>query len=214
MKRTLDGLEDILNQVASKLSEGMPAELRAALNVIYFPQIGFLVIVPIDTSTGAAVYDGSCESPWEMMFSAEDQVYFKTAEVREMDDHFGDVYGIISDREIEISHELAQFVLQYERLFTDCSDVCGELDTLLALAQGAKAYNLVRPRMTLENTIQIEKGRHILQERTVSQFVPNNTFADPIDLIQDPETGYIYVSSYDQAGTSGKPIGITLLRPE
>ena len=57
------------------------------------------------------------------------QVYFKTAEVREMDDHFGDVYGIISDREIEISHELAQFVLQYEELFTSCSDVCGELDT-------------------------------------------------------------------------------------
>jgi DNA mismatch repair protein MSH5 len=49
----------------------MPAELRAALNVIYFPQIGFLVIVPIDTATGAAVYDGSFESPWEMMFSAE-----------------------------------------------------------------------------------------------------------------------------------------------
>ena len=60
------------------------------------------------------------------------QAYFKTAEVREMDDHFGDVYGIISDREIEISHELAQFVLQYEELFTSCSDVCGELDTYTA----------------------------------------------------------------------------------
>jgi DNA mismatch repair protein MSH5 len=48
--------------------------------------------------------------------------------MREMDDHFGDVYGIISDREIEISHELAQYVLQYEELLTTCSDVCGELD--------------------------------------------------------------------------------------
>jgi hypothetical protein len=45
-----------------------------------------------------------------------------------MDDHFGDVYGIISDREIEISHELAQYVLQYEELLTTCSDICGELD--------------------------------------------------------------------------------------
>lgn len=71
MKRTLDGLEDILNQVAGKLSEGMPSDLRASLNVIYFPQIGFLVIVPIDSATGTAVYDGSFESPWEMMFSAE-----------------------------------------------------------------------------------------------------------------------------------------------
>ncbi|KAJ8114028.1 hypothetical protein OPT61_g3993 [Boeremia exigua] len=175
MKRTLDGLEDILNKVAAKLSEGMPPDIRASLNVIYFPQIGFLVIVPMDPVTGAAVYNGSFNSHWELMFSAEEQVYFKTTEVREMDDHFGDVYGIISDREIEISHELAQFVLQYEELFTSCSDMCGELDSLLALAQGAKMYNLVRPRMTLENCIQIEKGRHILQEQTVPAFVPNDT---------------------------------------
>ncbi|KAJ4354823.1 hypothetical protein N0V95_003508 [Ascochyta clinopodiicola] len=111
MKRTLDGLENILNRVAGKLSEKMPPELRASLNVIYFPQIGFLVVVPMDPATGAAMYEGSFESPWELMFSAEGHIYFKTAEVREMDDHFGDVYGIISDREIEISHELAQFVL-------------------------------------------------------------------------------------------------------
>jgi DNA mismatch repair protein MSH5 len=55
-------------------------------------------------------------------------VYFKTNEVREMDDHFGDIYGIISDREIEISHELAQYIMQYEELITTCSDICGELD--------------------------------------------------------------------------------------
>jgi DNA mismatch repair protein MSH5 len=48
-----------------------------------------------------------------------------------MDDHFGDVYGIISDREIEISHELAQYVLQHEALLTTCSDVCGQLDRYL-----------------------------------------------------------------------------------
>lgn len=71
MKRTFDGLEDILNQVANKLSEGMPPDLKAAINVIYFPQIGFLVLVPIDPATGVAVYSGNGESPWEMMFSAE-----------------------------------------------------------------------------------------------------------------------------------------------
>ena len=57
-----------------------------------------------------------------------EQVYFKSIETREMDDHFGDVYGMISDREIEISHELAQYVLQYEELLMSCSDLCGELD--------------------------------------------------------------------------------------
>jgi DNA mismatch repair protein MSH5 len=71
MKRTLNGLEDILNQVAGKLFEGMPPGLKASLNVIYFPQIGFLVMVPFDPVTGTAVYDGSFENPWELMFSAE-----------------------------------------------------------------------------------------------------------------------------------------------
>jgi DNA mismatch repair protein MSH5 len=71
MKRTLDGLEDFLNQVAAKLSEKMPSDLRASLNVIYFPQIGFLVTVPIDSTTGAAVYDGNFDNPWERMFSTE-----------------------------------------------------------------------------------------------------------------------------------------------
>jgi len=93
------------------------------------------------------------------MFATEEQVYFKNSETREMDDHFGDVYGIISDREIEISHELAQYLLQYEELLTSCSDVCGELDSLLALAQGAKIYKLCRPRMTHDNVIRIKGGR-------------------------------------------------------
>ena len=48
--------------------------------------------------------------------------------MREMDSHFGDLYGIISDREIEISHELAQYVLEYEDLLIRCSEICGELD--------------------------------------------------------------------------------------
>jgi DNA mismatch repair protein MSH5 len=96
--------------------------------------------------------------------------------MREMDDHFGDIYGRISDREIEITHELAQFVLQYKQVLISCSDVCGELDrhvwfyrnktkradlsnSILALAQGAYKYNLARPQMTHENVVRIIKGR-------------------------------------------------------
>ncbi|KAL6704002.1 hypothetical protein ACN47E_008853 [Coniothyrium glycines] len=175
MKRTLDGLDSLLNEVAKKLSEKMPSSLRADLNVIYFPQIGFLVTVPVDPTLGTAVYEGNVDNRWERLFSTEEQIYFRSSETREMDDHFGDVYGMISDREIEISHELAQFVLHYEELLTTCSDICGELDSLLALAQGAKKYNLCRPQMTLDNVVHINGGRHILLELSVSSFVPNDT---------------------------------------
>lgn len=175
MKRTFDGLDGLLSQVARKLSENIPSDLQQSLNVIYFPQIGFLTTVPIDPTTGGAVYDGGFENPWERMFCTEEQVYFKNHEMREMDDHFGDLYGIISDREIEISHELAQYVLEYEAFLTTASDICGELDSLLALAQGAKLYKLCQPRMTRDNVVSIKGGRHILQELTVSSFVANDT---------------------------------------
>jgi DNA mismatch repair protein MSH5 len=71
LKRTLEGLDDLLNQVAAKLSEDMPTQLRASLNVIYFPQIGFLVTVPIDPVTEDAIYSGNLENVWERMFTTE-----------------------------------------------------------------------------------------------------------------------------------------------
>ncbi|KAH7130599.1 muts domain V-domain-containing protein [Dendryphion nanum] len=175
MKHTFEALSPLLGEVARKLSEHVPADVQGALNVIYFPQIGFLTTVPLDPATNAAVYDGGIEYPWERMFSTEEHIYFKNNEMREMDDHFGDLYGMISDREIEISHELAQFVLEYETLLTTTSDICGELDSLTALARGAREYKLCKPRMTRNNIIDIHKGRHILQELTVPSFVPNDT---------------------------------------
>jgi DNA mismatch repair protein MSH5 len=84
--------------------------------------------------------------------------------------------------------------------------------SLLALAQGAKLYKLCRPKITLDNVLRIKGGRwveiiqdqpwttltiarHILQELTVSSFVPNDTFlvggigndgsADSFDLGRD-----------------------------
>ncbi|KAF1968338.1 mismatch repair protein 5 [Bimuria novae-zelandiae CBS 107.79] len=175
MKQTFTGLDDLLGTVARSVSQNISATYQGSLNVLYFPQIGFLITVPLDPTTGEAVYEGSFDNPWERMFSTEDQVYFKNSQMREMDGHFGDLYGIISDREIEISHELAQYVLEYEELLTTASDVCGELDSILALAQGARLYNLCRPKVSNDNIIRVKGGRHILQELSVASFVPNDT---------------------------------------
>jgi DNA mismatch repair protein MSH5 len=82
LKRTLDGLDSLLNQVAAKLSEKMPSDLRASLNVIYFPQIGFLVTVPVDPDNGDAVYAGSFDSVWEQMFTTELRITLKLTECK------------------------------------------------------------------------------------------------------------------------------------
>ncbi len=80
------------------------------------------------------------------------------------------------DLEIEMSYDLAQRVLQYEQMLVAVSDLCGELDCMFALAQGANQYNLVRPRVTDENLIDIKNGRHLLQEMTVPSYVTNDAY--------------------------------------
>lgn len=175
LKRTYEGLEDLLSQVAQDVAQRVPAELDANINIIFFPQIGFLIAIRVDLETGRGVYEGNDEDPWEKMFTTEEYAYYKNRNVSEMDDYWGDIYGRICDREIEIIHALAEKILQYEEILTTVSDICGELDSLLALAQGAKQYSLARPRMTESNIIKIEGGRHILQELTVPRYIPNDT---------------------------------------
>lgn len=98
----------------------------------------------------------------------------------------------ISDREIEIIHDLAVKILEHERLLILTSDLCGELDSLVALALGARKYRFVAPRMTNANVIRIEGGRHPLQELTVPSYVANDCFLvggvgeDAADSSTDP----------------------------
>ncbi|TKA64558.1 hypothetical protein B0A49_08259, partial [Cryomyces minteri] len=65
MKRTYDGIDNLLSEVARHIAEGVPSDLRSDLNVIYFPQIGFLVAMMLDEETGCGVYEGGIADPWE-----------------------------------------------------------------------------------------------------------------------------------------------------
>ncbi|KAL4924405.1 MutS family protein MSH5 [Aspergillus undulatus] len=174
MKDNYDGLNSLLKQVAVEIATTIPANFDIDVNVIYFPQLGFNIAIPL-TDAGDAAYNGSNEG-WELIFVTENRAYFKDFRMREMDEKLGDIYGLICEKEIEIVYDLAQRVLQYEKVLIKASDVCGELDSLLAMAQAVTCYNLTRPKMVEENIIKIKGGRHMLQEMTVSSYVPNDTF--------------------------------------
>ena len=175
-KRTYDGIESLLTKVTEQIASRIPALLNAQINVIFFPQIGFLIACRLEEGTGHGVYEGPDDEPWERMFATDIAVYYKNPNMLEMDAHFGDIYGHICDKEIEIIQELGDKVLEYEDLMNNVSDICGEVDSLVALARGATQHNLVRPRLTERNIIHIKAGRHPLQELTVSAFVSNDTY--------------------------------------
>lgn len=79
-------------QRAHEIAEEVPIGLPADINVIYFPQLGFLISMPKDEETGRSLWEGSDEDPWEHMFSSEEIAYYKNDTMKAMDIDPGDIY--------------------------------------------------------------------------------------------------------------------------
>ncbi|KAI1137035.1 muts domain V-domain-containing protein [Hypoxylon sp. FL0543] len=176
LKRSYDGMEHFLTTVIAKLRAELPEWARKYVqNCIFIPQLGFLTAVSLNPKTGKGDYDGEgLNDVWQRMFAADGCVYYKNQQMKEMDEHFGDAYCMIIDREIEIIHELAVKILAHREAIISASDVLGELDSLFALAIGCGQYKWVAPKMTTQNIIHIKGGRHPLQELVVPSFIANN----------------------------------------
>ncbi|KAG2361520.1 DNA mismatch repair protein MutS [Suillus spraguei] len=172
-KHVYAGLDTVLCKVAEQICQKIPVDYTASLNVVYFPQLGFLICVPMQeewrSEEGIKVLDG-----WSFQFSSDAHVYFKSEEMHDMDTHIGDLHPSIVDREIEIVQELLERILVCSEGMRYVCDVCAELDCLLAFAEASRAYNYCRPQMSEDPIIDIDQGRHPLQEQVVDIFVPND----------------------------------------
>jgi len=71
LKHNYDGLESILTEVGKSIEEKVPATLHAQINVIYFPQIGFLISLRADTDAGSESLGSEPLESWERMFTTE-----------------------------------------------------------------------------------------------------------------------------------------------
>ena len=97
IKNLYDGMDHLLSRTAIDIAREIPPDLDISLNVIYFPQLGFHITVPVDETTGQPLWEGG-DTPWERIFTTKNQVYFKDRRMREMDDQLGDLYAMICGR--------------------------------------------------------------------------------------------------------------------
>ncbi|KAB5579927.1 muts domain V-domain-containing protein [Coniochaeta sp. 2T2.1] len=176
LKQFFAGLEDVLAAVRVRVLQVMPDWAREYLrNCIFYPQLGFLVSISENPETKKGFYqgDGIPGDDWVMMFTTDGVVMYKTMMMKDLDATYGDPYGRIVDREIEVVHQLGVSVLEHSETLTTASDLFGELDSLIALAIAAEKYKWTAPKMTMANTIDIKEGRHPLQELVVPSFIAN-----------------------------------------
>ncbi|KAL0142774.1 DNA mismatch repair protein MutS [Mucor lusitanicus] len=191
LREEYEKLDDTLLGVSQEIGSVLPIGLGAALNVVYFPQLGYLITLPqyhLQRNSGLSSAGSShCDNSniteyyqrnlpgFELQFSTADNLYYKNDRTKELDASLGDLHAMISDREIEILQELSATILQYSTQFIEISDALSELDCILSLAVVALRFSYVKPNLTMDNALDIVKGRHPLQELSVDIFIPNHT---------------------------------------
>jgi DNA mismatch repair protein MSH5 len=98
LKRNYDGMESLLTKLATRISKEIPQWAAQYIeNCIFFPQLGFLTVVPLDPQTSKGRYEGDASENdvWEMLFASNNKGYYKNRAVDEMDNFFGDIYEMI-----------------------------------------------------------------------------------------------------------------------
>lgn len=169
-KRRYNGLPDFMTQVAKEELNRLSEDITEC-NVIYLPQLGYLVAIPKtsdDTDDQYAIKD------LEFVFMSNNMLHYRSARTRELDRLLGDTQCDIQDQETSIMHKLQNSILEHTKALLEVLELCGELDCLLAFATCAKEFSYVKPKLVPENVIDIKSGRHPLQELCCSPFVPND----------------------------------------
>ncbi len=175
MKDQYESLEEILEEVGAEIQRHHP---ELDLSVVFVPQVGFLVALSKAMANSQGI---GLREDFQHIFNQDNEAFFKTKEMRQLDDDIGDLHGLIKDTESMIVTDLEETLLDSETELRENFKALSELDCILALANCAFDFNFVRPQM-LEisaNRICIKDGRHPLQEIiTEKDFVPNDIRID------------------------------------
>lgn len=100
LKNIYDGMDDLLSRTAVEIARTLPDHIAVELNVVYFPQLGYHITLPIDSDTRQPIYHSDPDDlvsggQWETMFTTENQVYLKDNRMRAMDESLGDLWNMM-----------------------------------------------------------------------------------------------------------------------
>ncbi|KDP39150.1 hypothetical protein JCGZ_00907 [Jatropha curcas] len=178
LRQIYEELPDFLQKVSLLELAQLPHLSNEKLTpcIVYLHQIGYLLCIfeeKLDETLLEKLQD------FEFVFSDADgetkRFFYRTPKTRELDNLLGDIYHKILDMERAIIRDLVSHIHLFSGHLLKAVNFVAELDCLLSLALVARQNNYVRPILTEETVLNIQNGRHILQEMTVDTFIPNDT---------------------------------------
>ena len=85
---------------------------------------------------------------------------------------------------------------EYTHIIQEIAKTISEIDVLSSFALISEKYNYTRPTLTKEHNLEIIDGRHPVVEKVINEnYIPN-------DIIMDPKTSILLITSPNMAGKS------------
>ncbi|KAF9672573.1 hypothetical protein SADUNF_Sadunf11G0056200 [Salix dunnii] len=185
LRQIYEDLPDFLYKVSLLECAQLPHLGKEKLipRIVYIRQIGYLLCIFEEKLDETSIL-----KPQDFEFFSDVDVetkryFYRTPKTRELDELLGDIYHKIlavlfvkmKDMERAITRDLVSHVLLFSDHLLKAINFAAELDCILSLAIVARQNNYVRPILTEETMLDIQNGRHVLQEMTVDTFIPNDT---------------------------------------
>ena len=128
---------------------------------------------------------------FQFIFIQQNIYYFKHSLVLEMYNAFGDIKNDIYDRQRCLTIALEEKLLDMEMELLQLAELLSTFDVYSSLGMITNQYKLIKPQLVPEPILILKNGRHLLQELTVENFVPNDTYLsreENIALITGPNS--------------------------
>ncbi len=102
LRTTYNEMDSILSYASKEISRGLPDLICDLINVVYFPQVGYLLVLPLEVDINNVDENGNRFGDlvedirdWNEVFRTTSHIYYKSGEMVRMDEYYGDIYGLI-----------------------------------------------------------------------------------------------------------------------
>ncbi|KAG8236390.1 hypothetical protein J437_LFUL014911 [Ladona fulva] len=180
------GLSTFMSKVAEEELENLPPEVKEC-SLMYLPEIGYILCLPMwkdnmedcDFDIPGLEFKASKDIVIYTfrLFKANRMAHYKSERCKELDSALGDCSVQVMAYELKIMVKLIEFILEHLSPVVKIVNLAAQLDCLISLAMIARENGYVRPELIRdERVIEIQGGRHPLQELCMESFVPNDTY--------------------------------------
>ena len=188
LKSIRSGGKDFIAEFENKVKEQTGIKnLKVGFNRVF----GYYIEV-----SKAQVKEVSENLGWERRQTLTNCERFISPELKEKESLILNAEEKIFDLEYELFCEIRDIFKKQVLAIKETANIISEVDALISLSVCAEEYNLVKPTLNEEGTLEIIEGRHpVIEQVSKSSYVPN-------DVIMHQDTDILLITGPNMSGKS------------